>query len=90
MYQLLFAAVQVTGALNMFVRMTSDLETYIVSAERIKEYIDCPKEVWVSQTGVHLGVHTGAVLASLVAHSSVIKARSVISILDVRNLTRFC
>jgi multidrug resistance-associated protein (MRP) len=37
-------ALQVTGALNMFVRMTSDMETYIVSVERIKEYVDCPKE----------------------------------------------
>lgn len=36
---------QVTGALNMFVRMTSDMETYIVSVERINEYVDCPKEV---------------------------------------------
>ena len=25
--------------------MTSDLETYIVSVERIKEYADCPQEV---------------------------------------------
>jgi len=29
----------------MFVRMTSDLETYIVSIERISEYVECPKEV---------------------------------------------
>ena len=34
-----------TGALNMVVRMTSDLETYVVAVERIKEYADCPKEV---------------------------------------------
>jgi len=37
-------ALQVTGALNMVVRMTSDLETYVVSVERILEYADCPKE----------------------------------------------
>ncbi len=36
---------QVTGALNMFVRMTCDLETYVVAAERVKEYTDCPQEV---------------------------------------------
>ncbi len=29
----------------MFVRMTCDLETYIVAVERLDEYTDCPKEV---------------------------------------------
>ncbi|ELT99905.1 hypothetical protein CAPTEDRAFT_158862 [Capitella teleta] len=37
-------ALQVTGALNMVVRMTSDMETYIVGVERINEYANCPKE----------------------------------------------
>lgn len=39
------SAQQVTGALNMVVRMTSDMETYIVGVERINEYANCPKEV---------------------------------------------
>jgi ABC-type multidrug transport system fused ATPase/permease subunit len=49
-------ALQVTGALNMFVRMTSDMETYIVSVERIKEYVDCPQEAAsVVANGVAIG-----------------------------------
>ena len=38
-------ALQVTSALNMWVRTTCDLETYIVSVERIEEYKNCPQEV---------------------------------------------
>lgn len=34
-----------TDNLNWFVRMTSDLETNIVSVERVKEYTDIPAEV---------------------------------------------
>lgn len=37
-------ALQVTGSLNMFVRMTCDLETYIVAVERVKEYTHCQTE----------------------------------------------
>ncbi|KAK7488019.1 hypothetical protein BaRGS_00020764, partial [Batillaria attramentaria] len=37
-------AMQVTGALNWMVRAASDLETNIVSVERIKEYTDTPTE----------------------------------------------
>ena len=29
----------------MFVRMTCDLESYIVAVERVKEYAECPQEV---------------------------------------------
>ena len=29
----------------MVVRMTSDMETYVVAVERINEYTDCPQEV---------------------------------------------
>ena len=29
----------------MFVRMTCELESYIVAVERVKEYADCPQEV---------------------------------------------
>ena len=36
--------------------MTSDLETYIVSVERIKEYMDCPKEVRV-YTYMYIHLH---------------------------------
>ena len=36
---------QVTGALNMMVRMTSELETNIVAVERTKEYSETPNEV---------------------------------------------
>ncbi len=38
-------ALQVTTALNMMVRMTSDLETNIVAVERTKEYAETPDEV---------------------------------------------
>lgn len=38
-------ALQVTTALNMMVRMTSDLETNIVAVERVKEYAETPNEV---------------------------------------------
>ncbi|CAL1530147.1 unnamed protein product [Lymnaea stagnalis] len=42
-------ALQVTGGLNWMVRMTSDLETNIVSVERIKEYTETPSEAaWVN------------------------------------------
>ena len=34
-----------TQALNFLVRMTTDLETNIVSVERTKEYSDLPNEV---------------------------------------------
>jgi len=35
----------VTSALNMLVRTTSDLETNIVSVERVKEYAEIETEV---------------------------------------------
>ena len=38
-------ALQVTQALNMMVRMTSELETNIVAVERTKEYSDTENEV---------------------------------------------
>ncbi|CAC5385161.1 ABCC1 [Mytilus coruscus] len=38
-------ALQMTDNLNWFVRMTSDLETNIVSVERVKEYTDISAEV---------------------------------------------
>ncbi|CAG5127097.1 unnamed protein product, partial [Candidula unifasciata] len=42
-------ALQVTSALNWMVRMTSDLETNIVSVERVKEYTETPTEAaWVN------------------------------------------
>ncbi|XP_041372529.1 multidrug resistance-associated protein 1-like [Gigantopelta aegis] len=37
-------ALQVTASLNWMVRMTSDLETNIVSVERVKEYSETPTE----------------------------------------------
>jgi len=37
--------VQVTDGLNWLVRMTSDLETNMVSVERIKEYTETDSEV---------------------------------------------
>uniref|UniRef100_A0A1I8HV06 ABC-type glutathione-S-conjugate transporter n=1 Tax=Macrostomum lignano TaxID=282301 RepID=A0A1I8HV06_9PLAT len=37
-------ALQVTSSLNYVVRMTCDLETYIVAVERIKEYVEVPTE----------------------------------------------
>lgn len=36
---------QVTDSLNWLVRMTSDLETNMVSVERIKEYTETDSEV---------------------------------------------
>ena len=39
-------ALQVTQALNMMVRMTSELETNIVAVERTKEYADTANEVY--------------------------------------------
>ena len=38
-------AFQVTGSLNMMVKMTSDMETYIVAVERINEYTELEEEV---------------------------------------------
>lgn len=37
-------ALQVTQTLNWLVRMTSEIETNIISVERVKEYIECPTE----------------------------------------------
>ena len=37
--------IQVTGSLNWMVRMTSDLETNVVSVERMKEYTETATEV---------------------------------------------
>ena len=37
-------ALQITGALNWMVRMTSELETNIVSMERTQEYSNIPTE----------------------------------------------
>ncbi|XP_046664349.1 multidrug resistance-associated protein 1-like isoform X2 [Homalodisca vitripennis] len=37
-------ALQITGMLNLAVRMASDIETNIVSVERIKEYTEIPQE----------------------------------------------
>ena len=42
-------ALQITIALNMLVRWTSDLETNIVSVERVKEYTETPT---VSSTNI--------------------------------------
>ena len=36
----------------MVVRMTSDMEMYVVAVERMEEYADCPKEV---QLAIHVG-----------------------------------
>lgn len=41
---LLFLYFKVTQTLNWLVRMTSDVETNIVSVERIKEYTETPQE----------------------------------------------
>ena len=38
-------ALQITSALNMLVRQTADLETYVVSVERLKEYSEVETEV---------------------------------------------
>lgn len=41
-------ALQITGSLNMLVRMSSDLETNIVSVERVKEYAEVETEAeWI-------------------------------------------
>lgn len=37
--------IQVTQTLNWMVRMTGDLETNILSVERVKEYSEFPTEV---------------------------------------------
>ena len=47
-------ALQVTQALNMMVRMTSELETNIVAVERTKEYADTANEVYISHSMVVL------------------------------------
>ena len=39
---------QVTASLNWMVRMTSDLETNVVSVERMKEYTETPTEVTIT------------------------------------------
>ena len=55
----------------MVVRMTSDLETYVVSVERIKEYSDCPKEVDTSRSSflvALLGFRFCHVLRSIDSH----------------------
>ncbi|GFN99334.1 multidrug resistance-associated protein 1 [Plakobranchus ocellatus] len=42
-------ALQITGGLNWLVRMTTDLETNIVSVERVKEYMETPTEAaWIN------------------------------------------
>ena len=41
---------QVTQALNMMVRMTSELETNIVAVERTKEYAETANEVYTCIT----------------------------------------
>lgn len=45
LYKIKASYVQVTGALNMLVRASTQLETNIVSAERIKEYAENEIEV---------------------------------------------
>ncbi|KAK3107159.1 hypothetical protein FSP39_008334 [Pinctada imbricata] len=41
-------ALQITSALNMLVRQTADMETYVVSVERMKEYSETETEAeWV-------------------------------------------
>ena len=42
---LCFLCCQITGALNYMVRMSSDLETNVVSVERVLEYAATPTEV---------------------------------------------
>ena len=37
-------ALNVTGAMNLLVRMTSEIETNMVSVERISEYQNTPQE----------------------------------------------
>jgi len=41
----LFVFTKVTATLNWMVRMSSELETNIVSVERVKEYSETPTEV---------------------------------------------
>ncbi|XP_063421679.1 multidrug resistance-associated protein 1-like [Mytilus trossulus] len=42
-------ALQITGALNMFVRTSSDLESNVVSVERTKEYAEVEREAeWIN------------------------------------------
>ncbi|CAC5389793.1 ABCC1 [Mytilus coruscus] len=42
-------ALQITGALNMFVRTSSDLESNVVSVERVKEYAEVEQEAeWIN------------------------------------------
>ena len=56
MMLLLLASVvvwQVTDSLNWLVRMTSDLETNMVSVERIKEYTETDSEVSHATCSVH-------------------------------------
>jgi hypothetical protein len=43
--QLVLFWLQITGNLNWFVRMTSELESKIVCVERVKEYSEKPVEV---------------------------------------------
>ena len=45
-------ALQVTQALNMMVRMTSELETNIVAVERTKEYADTENEARYDINGI--------------------------------------
>ena len=52
---LTLVAIQITQTLNWAVRMTSDLETNIVSVERIKEYTETPTEAeWEAVEGDNL------------------------------------
>ena len=43
---------QVTAGLNWLVRMASDLETNVVSVERLKEYSETPTEVCQAQSSL--------------------------------------
>ena len=36
---------QITSFLTSLIRTASDLETYVVSVERVDEYMNCPNEV---------------------------------------------
>jgi len=40
-------ALNVTGAMNLLVRMTSEVETNMVSVERIREYQETPQVILV-------------------------------------------
>ena len=48
---------QMTGALGMMVRMTSDMETHIVAVERINEYTEVEEEVrpWLFMVFISAG-----------------------------------